>query len=408
MTEAESAPPASSPNALREFVVPAALHGARLDKAIAQLVPGAQPGSREARHRARRGARQRPAHAQGRHASPRATRVRIDVAQVADTPAVGTPGRAAEVVLETAQVVVVDKPAGQPTAPSGRARPARSSTRCSAAIPELVPVEARRVHRPLGARARHHPSARHRDERGRGRRPHGRRVRDAQGGAQGRAARQALPPGVRRAGAARRGDHRVPAHQPPEGPAPRLRVRPPARRHALRAAPRGHRATGSCSARAPGRSSRRRSARPCATRSARTSPPSVTPWRVTSCTAGPVIRALGRHALHAAQVAFPVAGASTRSTRACRCRRTWRRCSKRPPPGTTPPSPRRRRLRPLPLRTRVGARRNRLEGRRGPHVDEIAKRLEGRRDRGSNASRAFCRPWLDGGVGESQPALSAS
>jgi hypothetical protein len=38
MTEAES-PPETSANAVRAFVVPPALHGARLDKGIAQLVP---------------------------------------------------------------------------------------------------------------------------------------------------------------------------------------------------------------------------------------------------------------------------------------------------------------------------------------------------------------------------------
>ena len=302
MNEAESPPPASSPSAVRAFVVPASLHGARLDKGIAQLLPELS------RARVKRAIELGAVRVNGRRMPKGGTlsegdAVRIDVAQVIDVPAVGTPGAPLKIVLESAQVVIVDKPAGQATAPIRPGESARSSTRSSVAIPELVPT-ARLVHRPLGARARHHPSPRHRDERGRGRGANGRGVRDAQGGAAGGPPRQALLAPLRRAGAGRRGIHRVSSHEPPEGPAPRLRVHPSARRHALRAAARRRRAIGSCSARARGRSSRRRSARRCATRSARTFAAIGHPLAGDELYGGPVIRALGRHALHAARVAY--------------------------------------------------------------------------------------------------------
>jgi 23S rRNA pseudouridine1911/1915/1917 synthase len=65
--------------------------------------------------------------------------VRIDVASVADTPAVPTPDAPLHVLLETPQVVVVDKPPGQPTSPL---RPGEQGTLVNALLgryPELVP-----------------------------------------------------------------------------------------------------------------------------------------------------------------------------------------------------------------------------------------------------------------------------
>ena len=132
--------------------------------------------------------------------------VRIDIAQVVETPAVATPGAPLRVVLENEQVVVVDKPAGQATAPL---RPGEVGTLVNALLGPLPGAHSERsgrVHRPFGPRARHHPSPRHRDERrGRGR-PNGRGLRDAQGRAQERAARQAVPARLLRARAARGGD----------------------------------------------------------------------------------------------------------------------------------------------------------------------------------------------------------
>jgi 23S rRNA pseudouridine1911/1915/1917 synthase len=67
--------------------------------------------------------------------------VRIDVAQVLDVPAVASLEAPLKVVLETAQLLVVDKPAGQPTAPL---RPGETGTLVNAILgryPELVPSD---------------------------------------------------------------------------------------------------------------------------------------------------------------------------------------------------------------------------------------------------------------------------
>jgi 23S rRNA pseudouridine1911/1915/1917 synthase len=138
MNDAQSSPPGPLPNAVREFVVTAPLHGARLDKAIAQLLPELS------RARAKRAVELGAVRVNGRRMAKGGTvsegdKVRIDVAQVADTPAVGSPGAALKIVLETAQVVVVDKPAGQATAPL---RPGENGTLVNAVLgryPELVP-----------------------------------------------------------------------------------------------------------------------------------------------------------------------------------------------------------------------------------------------------------------------------
>jgi len=124
----------------RELPVPANLDGARLDKVIAQLLPELS------RARARRAIDLGAVRVNGRRLPKGGTVVtgdvvRIDIAQVADTPALPTPGAPLHVLLETASVVVVDKPAGQPTAPL---RPGETGTLVNALLgryPELIPAD---------------------------------------------------------------------------------------------------------------------------------------------------------------------------------------------------------------------------------------------------------------------------
>jgi len=121
--------------------VPESLHGARLDKAVAELVPELS------RARVRRAIELGVVRVNGRRLPKggvvsRGDVVRIDVASVADTPAAPTPDATLHVLLETPQVVVVDKPPGQPTAPI---RPAEKGTLVNALLgryPELVPKDA--------------------------------------------------------------------------------------------------------------------------------------------------------------------------------------------------------------------------------------------------------------------------
>jgi 23S rRNA pseudouridine1911/1915/1917 synthase len=123
---------------VRELVVPESLDGARLDKAIAQLVPELS------RARVKRAVELGAVRINGRclpkgGTVSRGDVVRIDVGQVADAPAVATADAPLHVVLEAAAVVVVDKPAGQPTAPL---RPGETGTLVNALLgryPELVP-----------------------------------------------------------------------------------------------------------------------------------------------------------------------------------------------------------------------------------------------------------------------------
>jgi 23S rRNA pseudouridine1911/1915/1917 synthase len=138
MNEAESTTSGSSANAVRAFVVPLSLQGARLDKAIAQLLPELS------RARVKRAIELGAVRVNGRRMPKGGTvaegdAVRIDIAQVADVPATGSPGAPLKIVLETAQVVIVDKPAGQATAPL---RPGEVGTLVNAILgrfPELVP-----------------------------------------------------------------------------------------------------------------------------------------------------------------------------------------------------------------------------------------------------------------------------
>jgi len=124
---------------VREVVVPESLDGARLDKALAELVPELS------RARVKRAIELGAVRVNGRRVPKggsvaKGDAVRIDVERVADAPAVPTPGAALRILLETAQVVVVDKPAGQPSAPL---RPGETGTLVGAVLAhfaELVPT----------------------------------------------------------------------------------------------------------------------------------------------------------------------------------------------------------------------------------------------------------------------------
>ena len=128
------------PHDVRDLLVPESLDGARLDKAIAQLLPDFS------RARVKRAIELGAVRVNGRRLPKGGTvakgdSVRIDVAQVAETPAVATPEAPLKVVLETEQVIVVDKPANQPTAPL---RPGETGTLVNALLgryPELVPSD---------------------------------------------------------------------------------------------------------------------------------------------------------------------------------------------------------------------------------------------------------------------------
>jgi 23S rRNA pseudouridine1911/1915/1917 synthase len=123
---------------LRELVVPTSLDGARLDKAVTELLPELS------RARVKRAIELGAVRVNGRRVPKGGTvasgdRLRVDVAQVVETPAVAAPDAPLRVVIETDQVVVVDKPAGQPTAPL---RPGEVGTLVNAVLgryPELVP-----------------------------------------------------------------------------------------------------------------------------------------------------------------------------------------------------------------------------------------------------------------------------
>ena len=136
----ESARTSEAAMDLREVVVPASLDGVRLDKACAQLVPELS------RARVKRAIELGAVRVNGRRVPKGGTIaqgdvLRIDVSQVADAPALASPDAPLKVVLETAEVLVVDKPAGQPTAPI---RPGETGTLVNALLgryPELVPVD---------------------------------------------------------------------------------------------------------------------------------------------------------------------------------------------------------------------------------------------------------------------------
>jgi len=144
MNDDVASPPTSPVDAVRELVVPDSLAGARLDKAIAELLPELS------RARVKRAIDLGGVRVNGSRSSKGAAvaagdRVRIDISQVADAPAVATPGAPLRVVFENDQLAIIDKPAGQPTAPL---RPAEQGTLVNAILgryPDLVPREGRTV-----------------------------------------------------------------------------------------------------------------------------------------------------------------------------------------------------------------------------------------------------------------------
>jgi 23S rRNA pseudouridine1911/1915/1917 synthase len=145
-TEGAAASPSPSPSASpssarREVHVPDSLDGARLDKAVTELVPELS------RARVKRAIELGAVRVNGKRvpkgaAVAKGDVVRIDLAQVIDAPAAATPDAPLKVVYETDAVAIVDKPAGQPTAPI---RPGEVGTLVNALLgkyPELVPADA--------------------------------------------------------------------------------------------------------------------------------------------------------------------------------------------------------------------------------------------------------------------------
>jgi 23S rRNA pseudouridine1911/1915/1917 synthase len=128
-----------SKTSARQVVVPASLHGARLDKAVTELV------TELSRARVKRAIELGVVRVNGRRVPKggivsEGDTIEVDVAQVAEAPAVATPDAPLRLVLETDQVAVVDKPAGQATAPL---RPGEVGTLVNAVLgryPELVPT----------------------------------------------------------------------------------------------------------------------------------------------------------------------------------------------------------------------------------------------------------------------------
>jgi 23S rRNA pseudouridine1911/1915/1917 synthase len=131
--------PKDTSEVAREVVVPEALAGARLDKAVAALLPELS------RARIKRAVELGAIRVNGRRMAKGGSVVvgdivRVDVASVADTAPTATQDAALRIAFETDQVVVVDKPAGQPTAPL---RPGETGTLVNALLgryPELVPT----------------------------------------------------------------------------------------------------------------------------------------------------------------------------------------------------------------------------------------------------------------------------
>jgi 23S rRNA pseudouridine1911/1915/1917 synthase len=121
----------------RERVVPESLAGVRLDKALAALLPELS------RARIKRAVEIGAVRVNGRR-MPKGGSVaagdvvRIEVTKIADVPPLASDGPL-RVAFETEQIVVVDKPPGQPTAPL---RPGETGTLVNALLgryPELVP-----------------------------------------------------------------------------------------------------------------------------------------------------------------------------------------------------------------------------------------------------------------------------
>jgi len=124
----------------RELSVPESLDGARLDRAIVALLPELS------RARARRAVDIGAVRVNGRRLAKgasvaRGDVLRIDVSKVAETLPEPNPELPLRVLLETPAMLVVDKPAGQPTHPL---RPGENDTLVNALLaryPELIPTE---------------------------------------------------------------------------------------------------------------------------------------------------------------------------------------------------------------------------------------------------------------------------
>jgi 23S rRNA pseudouridine1911/1915/1917 synthase len=122
-----------------ELVVPESLDGARLDKAIAQLLP------KLSRARAKRAISLGAVRVNGRRLKKGETvakgdLLRLDIAQVIDAPAVAVADAPLKVVFETEALIVVDKPAGQPTAPIRAGEVGTLVNAILGRYPELVPT----------------------------------------------------------------------------------------------------------------------------------------------------------------------------------------------------------------------------------------------------------------------------
>src|SRR5580700_4790857 len=138
MMDSLASPKDAAPEAAREVVVPESLAGARLDKAVAALLPELS------RARIKRAVELGAVRVNGRRMAKGGSVVvgdvvRIDVARVADVAPLITPDAPLRIAFENEQVVVVDKPAGQPAAPL---RPGETGTLVNALLgryAELVP-----------------------------------------------------------------------------------------------------------------------------------------------------------------------------------------------------------------------------------------------------------------------------
>jgi 23S rRNA pseudouridine1911/1915/1917 synthase len=135
--------PEMSPDshACAAIVVPAKLDGARLDKAIAELEPGTS------RAKVKRAIEEGAVRVNGRRA-PKGALVKAgdtiaidkDKLDRGDAPAVPTPDAPLVVRFESAQVLVVDKPPGQPSAPLRAGETGALANALVGRYPELATV----------------------------------------------------------------------------------------------------------------------------------------------------------------------------------------------------------------------------------------------------------------------------
>jgi 23S rRNA pseudouridine1911/1915/1917 synthase len=128
-------------NEAREYVVPKALHGARVDKAaltLATNVSRAQMKRAIAEGAVRVNGRRRPKGALVSEGE--VITILADAVASKDSPAVPEPGAPLRVVYESAGVLVVDKPAGQPSAPLADGETGTLANALVGHYPELAEV----------------------------------------------------------------------------------------------------------------------------------------------------------------------------------------------------------------------------------------------------------------------------